>query len=54
MPTVELHKFIQELHPDLCDDSVDRVFDGENFGHINLIRRPIPQLANQRRVIQRL
>jgi hypothetical protein len=32
MSTVQLHKFIQELHPELCDDSVDRVIDGENFG----------------------
>jgi hypothetical protein len=32
MPTVQLHKLISELHPDLCDDSVDRVIEGENFG----------------------
>jgi hypothetical protein len=32
MSTVQLHKLIHELHPDLCDDSVDRVIDGQSFG----------------------
>jgi phosphatidylserine/phosphatidylglycerophosphate/cardiolipin synthase-like enzyme len=30
--TVELHPLIQSLHPDVCDDSIDRVIDGMNFG----------------------
>jgi len=30
--TVELHPMIQHLHPDICDDSVDRVLDGVHFG----------------------
>ncbi len=30
--TVELHPLIQRMHPDLCDDSIDRVIDGEHFG----------------------
>ena len=30
--TSELHPLIQQVHPDLCDDSVDRVIDGVNFG----------------------
>ena len=30
--TEELHPLIQLLHPDLCDDSVDRVIDGVHFG----------------------
>ena len=30
--TSELHPLMQSLHPDLCDDSVDRVIDGVNFG----------------------
>lgn len=29
--TEELHPLIQLLHPDLCDDSVDRVIDGVHF-----------------------
>jgi hypothetical protein len=30
--TVELHPLIQQMHPDLCDDSVDRVIGGVHFG----------------------
>lgn len=30
--TTELHPLIQQLHPDICDDSIDRVIDGVNFG----------------------
>lgn len=30
--TIELHPSIQRLHPDICDDSVDRVIDGVHFG----------------------
>jgi len=30
--TIELHPLIQRLHPDICDDSVDRVIDGVHFG----------------------
>lgn len=30
--TEELHPLIQLLHPDLCDDSIDRVIDGVSFG----------------------
>jgi hypothetical protein len=30
--TEDLHPLVQLLHPDLCDDSVDRVIDGEHFG----------------------
>ena len=30
--TEELHPLVQLLHPDLCDDSTDRVIDGVHFG----------------------
>lgn len=30
--TEELHPLVQLVHPDLCDDSVDRVIDGVHFG----------------------
>lgn len=30
--TEELHQMVQALHPDLCDDTVDRVIDGKHFG----------------------
>jgi hypothetical protein len=32
MTTVQLHPMIAAIHPDLCDDSIDRVIDGEHFG----------------------
>jgi phosphatidylserine/phosphatidylglycerophosphate/cardiolipin synthase-like enzyme len=30
--TADLNHGIQRIHPDLCDDSVDRVIDGRHFG----------------------
>ena len=30
--TSEIHPLVQQIHPDLCDDSIDRVIDGVNFG----------------------
>ena len=32
LPTITIHILIEEIHPDLCDNSVDRVIDGVNFG----------------------
>ncbi|MFN0130941.1 MAG: phospholipase D-like domain-containing protein [Phycisphaerales bacterium] len=32
LATEDMHPLIQRLHPDLCDDSVDRVIDGKHFG----------------------
>jgi hypothetical protein len=32
LSTRELHGIIQPLHPDMCDDSIDRVINGERFG----------------------
>lgn len=32
LSTKELHPMIQTIHHDLCDDSVDRVIDGNRFG----------------------
>lgn len=32
LSTVQLHPLIAAIHPDLCDDSVDRVIDGKRFG----------------------
>jgi len=34
MTTVELHSRIHDMHPDLCDDTVDRVIDGQRFGKL--------------------
>lgn len=30
--TEDIHKEIKEIHPDLCDDMVDRIIDGKSFG----------------------
>lgn len=30
--TVDLHSLIRRTHPDLCDDTIDRVIDGVHFG----------------------
>lgn len=32
MSTIDLNEAIQRIHPDLCDDSVDRVINGQHFG----------------------
>lgn len=32
LPTEELHLLIQAVHPDICDNSIDRVIDGQHFG----------------------
>jgi hypothetical protein len=32
MTTVQIHSRVQSLHPDLCDNTVDRVIDGKRFG----------------------
>lgn len=34
MNTVELHTYVQQIHPDLCDDTTDRVIDGQHFGKL--------------------
>lgn len=32
LSTRELNPFIQSLYPDICDDTIDRVIDGQHFG----------------------
>jgi hypothetical protein len=32
LSTREMHQAIKSIHPDLCDDSVDRIIDGRHFG----------------------
>jgi hypothetical protein len=34
MTTEELHLFVKDIHPDLCDDQFDRVIDGRHFGKL--------------------
>jgi hypothetical protein len=32
MSTQNLHEWIAQIHPDLCDNNVDRIIDGKRFG----------------------
>ena len=32
LSTSNLHPLIQSIHPDICDDSIDRVIEGQHFG----------------------
>lgn len=32
LSTKEMHPMIQNIHPDICDDSIDRVINGQHFG----------------------
>lgn len=32
LSTQAMHSLIQVAHPDICDDSIDRVINGQNFG----------------------
>lgn len=32
LSTTRLHPMIEAIHPDLCDNSIDRVIDGKRFG----------------------
>jgi len=32
LTTKEIHPLIQLIHPDICDDSIDRVINGQHFG----------------------
>ncbi len=32
LSTKQIHPLIQTMHPDICDDSIDRVINGQHFG----------------------
>jgi len=32
LSTIQLHPRIEAIHPDLCDNTIDRVIDGKHFG----------------------
>lgn len=32
LSTVQIHDYVKALHPELCDDAIDRVIDGVHFG----------------------
>jgi len=32
LTTIEIHARVESIHPDLCDNNVDRIIDGKHFG----------------------
>lgn len=50
--TTELHPMIQQIHPDLCDDRVDRVIDDVHFGKKwkHYVRNAQQQLKRQEQI----
>lgn len=52
LSTVEIHPMIAAIHPDLCDNSVDRVIDGKRFGKKwkHAVRTAQQQLKKQGRI----
>lgn len=34
LSTEEAHMLIKDIHPDLCDDTLDRIIDGKHFGKL--------------------
>lgn len=34
LTTAEIHAKVQDIHPDLCDDTADRVIDGQHYGKL--------------------
>lgn len=53
MTTHELHPLIKQLLPELCDDTVDRIIDGQHFGKKwkHHVRNAQQFLKNQRLII---
>ena len=57
LTTREMHPLIQNIHPDLCDDQIDRVIKGIQFGkewkhrvrgaQVNLRRKGLIELVNR-------
>ena len=53
LSTQELHVHIADLHPDLCDDSVDRVIEGKRFGKKwkHAVRTAQQHLKKQQKIV---
>lgn len=53
LPTAELHPKIRRLHPDLCDDTLDRVINGVHFGKQwkHAVRNAQQSLKSQGRIV---
>jgi hypothetical protein len=55
MTTEEIHSGIKQIHPDLCDDTVERIIDGKRFGKKwkHAVRTAQQHLKQQERVFLR-
>ena len=53
MPTAELNVLVRNLKPELCDDEVDRVINGQSFGKRwkHDIRNAQQQLKRQGQIV---
>lgn len=49
LPTEAIHPLVQNIHPDLCDDDIDRVINGVHFGvrWKHLVRRAQQHLRDR-------
>ncbi len=52
LTTAQLHPLIQQIHPDLCDDTIDRVIKGVHFGKLwkHYVRNAQQTLKRQGRI----
>ena len=52
LTTEAIHPLVQNIHPDLCDDSIDRVINGVHFGvrWKHLVRRAQQHLRDSGRI----
>ena len=53
LTTTQLHEYIQDMHPDICDDTIDRVINGQHFGKRwkHLVRGAQQHLKRQGRIV---
>lgn len=52
LPIKQIHMQVQNLHPDLCDDSQDRIINGVHFGRLwkHRVRNAQVQLKRQKQI----
>ena len=52
MTTVEIHARVKDIHPDMCDDTIDRVIGGVHFGKKwkHMVRNSQQYLKNREQI----
>lgn len=55
LATIDIHPLVQNIHTDLCDDSIDRVINGVHFGvrWKHLVRRAQQYLRDSGQIVLR-